>query len=205
MEKIILPGLLALVISAGAAESYVRVSPRDARYLELSNGQPYVPIGLNLIAPDAKSGDEAAGLQCMDDWFQKLAQSGGNYVRIWIGSSFFDVEHERSGVYDAARAKRIAAVLALAKRYGIMIISDLAYAHFRAWKVCHYGYPFTYCFGCIAKFGDHVSMTGKVSMRKIKPSDRHASIYHLLHDFLCAGCRTNCADYLGFVTRKFHD
>jgi hypothetical protein len=36
-----------------AAEAFVRVSPRDARYLELSDGRPYIPIGLNLIAPDA--------------------------------------------------------------------------------------------------------------------------------------------------------
>ena len=85
------------------------------------------------------------------------------------------------------------------------LISDLAYAHFRAWKVCHYGYPFTYCFGCIAKFGDHFGMAGKVSMRKIKPGDRHASLYHLFHDLLCTGCRTYCADYLRFVTGKFHD
>ena len=130
MKKIIMGGLLALAVSAAAAENFVRVSPRDARYLELSNGRPYVPIGLNLIAPDAKPGDEAAGLQCMDDWFQKLSQNGGNYVRIWISSSFFDVEHERSGVYDAARAKRIAAVLALAKRYGIR--TKLCIEYFRS-------------------------------------------------------------------------
>src|SRR5262249_47471885 len=32
--------------------AFVRVSPRDARYFELSNGHGYVPIGLNMIAPD---------------------------------------------------------------------------------------------------------------------------------------------------------
>ena len=31
--------------------TYVRVSPRDARYLETHDGRPYIPIGLNMIYP----------------------------------------------------------------------------------------------------------------------------------------------------------
>ena len=38
--------------TADDLKSFVRVSPRDNRYFELSNGHSYVPIGLNLIAPD---------------------------------------------------------------------------------------------------------------------------------------------------------
>ena len=113
-----------------AADSFVRVSPRDARYLELSNGQPYVPIGLNMVHPDARESDAAAGLRCMETWFQQLSTNGGNYVRIWISSGFFDVEHERSGVYDEAQAKRIEATLALAKQYGIR--AKLCLEHFRS-------------------------------------------------------------------------
>lgn len=29
-------------------DACVRVSPRDHRYLELSSGRPYVPVGINL-------------------------------------------------------------------------------------------------------------------------------------------------------------
>lgn len=130
MNKLLVYGWLALVMAAGATESFVRVSPRDARYLELSNGQPYVPIGLNMVGPDAKSSDETGGLCCMEMWFQKLSSNGGNYVRIWISNSFFDVEHERSGVYDEAQAKRIEAVLELAKKYGIRV--KLCLEHFRS-------------------------------------------------------------------------
>ena len=44
--------LLALLLPANAfTREYVRVSPRDPGYLELSSGRPYIPIGLNLIAP----------------------------------------------------------------------------------------------------------------------------------------------------------
>jgi hypothetical protein len=37
-----------------AAESFVRVSRRDPRCLELDDGSPYIPIGLNLIAPPGR-------------------------------------------------------------------------------------------------------------------------------------------------------
>lgn len=130
MKTLMLCGLLVLTVSAAAGEAFVRVSPRDARYLELSNGQPYIPIGLNMVGPDAKSSDEAGGLRCMETWFQKLSTNGANYVRIWISNGFFDVEHERSGVYDEAQARRIEAVLALAKHYGIRV--KLCLEHFRS-------------------------------------------------------------------------
>lgn len=72
--------LLASVLCAqppsGDLQHFVRVSPRDVRYFELDNGAPYIPIGLNLIAPP--KGDPAL----MDEWFGKLAAQGGNYVRI---------------------------------------------------------------------------------------------------------------------------
>ncbi len=77
-------------------EAHVRVSPRDPRYFELSDGRPYVPIGLNLIAPGAADPD---GLSVMDGWMQQLAANGGNFIRVWLSPPFWDVEHERSGPF----------------------------------------------------------------------------------------------------------
>ena len=45
------------------SSAFVRVSPRDRRYLELSDGSPFIPIGLNLITPP-----ERGGLQVYQDW-----------------------------------------------------------------------------------------------------------------------------------------
>jgi len=95
--------------------AHVRVSPRDPRYFELTDGEPYIPIGLNMIGPPGN------GLEGMEEWFKKLSAQGGNYVRIWLSNPFFDVEHERSGVFDEERAKRIDALLTLAKKYGIRL------------------------------------------------------------------------------------
>ena len=98
--------LAVLLLSVGdvsrGEEAFVRVSPRDSRYFELSDGRPYVPIGLNTIAPPRDG-----GLDGMEAWFARLSAGGGNYVRIWLGHQFFDVEHARSGQYDPKQAERI--------------------------------------------------------------------------------------------------
>ncbi len=123
--------LLSLaVVAAAAAEAapraFVRVSPRDARYLELSDGRPYVPVGLNLIAPNTR---DSEGLARMDEWIGQLAANGGNFVRVWLSSPFWDVEHEKSGVYDEAKAARIDQLLRMAARRGVRV--KLTLEHFR--------------------------------------------------------------------------
>ncbi len=111
-------------------KAFVRVSVRDSRYFELSNGRPYIPIGLNMIAPDRAFGPgETNGLRRMDDWFTKLAADGGNFGRVWLSSDFWDVEHEHSGQYDEAKARRIDALLELARQHGIRL--KLTLEHFR--------------------------------------------------------------------------
>ena len=121
-------GVLAATGAGGEGEKerrmFVRVSPRDGRYFELSGGRPYVPIGLNLIQPDSH------GMARMAEWLGKLAANRGNYCRIWLSSGFFDVEHARSGVYDGDRAKRIDELLSLARRHGVRL--KLCIEHFRS-------------------------------------------------------------------------
>jgi hypothetical protein len=102
------------------AEQFVRVSPRDAQYLELSDGRPFIPIGLNLCWPPDRS-NEQQSLAAMDRWLERLAANGGNMARVWLGRSFFDVEHAKSGNYDEEKAKRIDALLDLARKHGIRL------------------------------------------------------------------------------------
>jgi hypothetical protein len=108
-------------------QCFVQVSQQDPRYFELSNGRPYLPIGLNMIAPWGR--DEADALSRMDQWMKQLSENGGNYIRLWLSHDFFDVEHERCGLYDEAKARRIDAVLAMARKYRIRVKMTLE--HFR--------------------------------------------------------------------------
>ncbi|RPJ80483.1 MAG: hypothetical protein EHM18_18435, partial [Acidobacteria bacterium] len=111
----------------GSNAPFVRISPRDARYFELSDGRPFIPIGLNMIAPP--SADEKQGLEQMEKWMQALHENGGNFFRIWLSHRFFDVEHEKSGVYDPAIAKRLDQVLDMAARHELRL--KLTLEHFR--------------------------------------------------------------------------
>lgn len=105
---------LSLTISA-PDPAFVAVSPIDHRYLALSDGRPYIPIGLNLIGPPG--GDWPTMLR----WLDALSANHGNYIRIWAGREYFDVEHERSGQYDPAKADRIADLLKEAGERGMRV------------------------------------------------------------------------------------
>ena len=128
----VLTVMLLLSLDARAAEpaagtAFVRVSPRDARYFELTDGSAYIPIGLNMIGP-GRSGTED-GLRVMDHWMQKLAENGGNYIRVWLSNDFWDIEHQKAGEYDAEKAKRIDAMFELARRHGVRVKCTIE--HFR--------------------------------------------------------------------------
>jgi hypothetical protein len=118
--------LIAPVLAAADNRPFVRVSPRDPRYFELSDGQPYIPIGLNMIAPP---GNGERGMAGMERWFKLLQENHANYVRIWLSNPFFDIEHERSGQYDEEKAKRIDWLFDLARQHDIRL--KLCLEHFR--------------------------------------------------------------------------
>jgi hypothetical protein len=91
-----------------------------------------VAIGLNLaVSPTGvKLGISRPGeLPDYQRWFRKLSENGGNYARVWLSSGTFDVEHARSGEYEAERAQRIDRLLELARRHGIRL--KLCLEHFR--------------------------------------------------------------------------
>lgn len=108
-------GLDSTPASAEEKLPFVRVSPRDFRYFETTDGATYIPNGLNMIAPPGNKWSE------MERWLDRLAENRGNFIRIWLGNQYFDVEHQRSGEYDAERAKRIDQLLAAARKRGIRL------------------------------------------------------------------------------------
>lgn len=120
--------LLGAMAAAAPGGEFIRVSRRDPRYLETSGGRPYIPVGLNLIAPE-RAQSEAEGLAGYERWLDRLAENRGNYVRLWLSSPFWAVEHAREGEYDESRAQRIARALEMCRRRGIR--AKLTLEHFR--------------------------------------------------------------------------
>ncbi len=108
-------------------QGFVRVSPRNRRYFELTDGTPFIPIGLNIVQAPAQDPDRA--MNTMEDRLSQLSANRGNLVRVWLSSEFWDVEHDRSGEYDAARAARIDKLLELCRKYRLRVKFTLE--HFR--------------------------------------------------------------------------
>ncbi len=66
----------------------------------------------------------------MEQWLDKLAANHGNFIRIWLSSPAWDVEHAKSGQFDPDRAKLISAILAAARKRGVRV--KLTLEHFRS-------------------------------------------------------------------------
>jgi hypothetical protein len=129
----ILPLLLlaaACLAAQSPDEAYVRVSPRNHHYLELTDGSPYIPNGLNMISPPFTRAGEDEALRGLDEWLTNLSENGGNYIRVWISNPFWAVEHDKAGVYDESRAKRIDRMLEMCRKHHIRV--KLTMEHFRS-------------------------------------------------------------------------
>ena len=114
-----------LMSSAGALQAaepkgFVRTSARDPRYLELDDGRPFIPIGLN-ICFERYATAEAEVLGKMDERFRNLAAQGGNFARIWAGVSFWNPDAPRGGAIDPVRVRRLDLLIASARRHGIRL------------------------------------------------------------------------------------
>ncbi|MCC6642236.1 MAG: DUF5060 domain-containing protein, partial [Deltaproteobacteria bacterium] len=104
---------------APGRHGFVRVSPRDARYLRFDDGAPYVAIGENTAWYDGR------GTYAYDDWFAKLAAAGANYARIWMPGWAFGLEWDAAlGDYSIRldRAWQLDRVLEAAERHGIYVM-----------------------------------------------------------------------------------
>lgn len=69
-----------------AGRGVLRVSPHDHRYLAFEDGSPYLAIGENMAWYDGR------GTFAYDQWLERLAASGGNYIRVWMPSWAFGLE-----------------------------------------------------------------------------------------------------------------
>lgn len=131
--------LTSSALRSAETKTYVRVSSKNPNYFELTDGTPYIPIGVNLCILREKNAqgeierirtNTERGLEKMEFYFKKLAENGGNYARIWLSSDFYEVEHDKIGVYDPKILDRIAVTLDMAKKYNVRL--KFCMEHFRS-------------------------------------------------------------------------
>lgn len=99
-------------------DSFVRVSAKNPRYFETTDGRLWIPIMINFIVPN---GEEGEVFKKIELYFKHFSENGGNAMRIWISSPFLEIEDMKVGEYNQTKFTRIDSVLSLAKKYDIRI------------------------------------------------------------------------------------
>ena len=109
---------------------YIKVSPANPSYFAFSDGTPYIPVGINLINPSGRfmENPDSAFIE-IEQWMKNLSENGGNYIRIWLSQSFWDIETE-AGKYSEEKAQRIDRFIELARKYHLKI--KITFEHFRS-------------------------------------------------------------------------
>lgn len=132
----VLAGLLLLIFlitscktqNSKKEEGYIRVSSKNPYYFTYDNGDPYIPVGMNMCFERFEK-DEKKVFDLYEERFRKLSDNGGNFVRIWLSHPFFEIEHTKPFEYDERATQRIDYILRLAKKYGIKV--KFCVEHFR--------------------------------------------------------------------------
>ena len=110
---------------------YITVSNKNPNYFSFTDGTAYIPVGINMINPSGRYGNNPdSAFYEIEQWMKNLAANGGNYVRIWLSQSFWDVEEDEAGRYDEKKAARIDRFIEMARKYHLRIKMTLE--HFRS-------------------------------------------------------------------------
>ena len=114
------------------ANSYVNVSKKDPRYFALDNGECFFPIAINIVRPDsfpAASGTEfgrtnredTMGLKQYEWFFKQFSKNGGNFVRLWLATPYFNVETDDPSEFNYLQFTKLDEMVKLAKKYSIRL------------------------------------------------------------------------------------
>ena len=106
---------LPFPVAAGEADGFIRVSPRDKRYLEFPSGRPYFPIGVNLLGQE---------LGLYRHFLDALSAHGGNFIRIWLSPKTLGFELE-PGRYAQDRSAQLDALFDLCRERGVYVMACL--------------------------------------------------------------------------------
>ena len=121
---------LGVILANAQSKRFIKVSGDNPAYFSYSDGSAYIPVGINMINPSGRYADNPdSAFQEIGEWMKNLATNGGNYVRVWLSQSFWDIE-EKAGVYDEKKAARIDKFIQMARENHLHIKMTLE--HFRS-------------------------------------------------------------------------
>jgi hypothetical protein len=134
-EKLLSPEMLVKVADS-KDKGFVRVSPKDSRYFEFSNGEIFFPLGINIHTPkdnryEQRMKDDKIfdlGASSYEKYFKAMSRNGLNSCEIWMASWSMGIEWTNMsqnyyglGRYNLAHAAQLDAVMESARENGIYI------------------------------------------------------------------------------------
>jgi hypothetical protein len=119
------------IILKPGSHGFVEVSSENPAYFQFSDRTPYIPVGINMINPSGKyhSQPDSAMME-IERWMKNLSDNGGNYVRIWLSESFWDMEDKQAGQYSEDKISRIDRFIEMARENHLRI--KITLEHFRS-------------------------------------------------------------------------
>jgi len=135
IEKLVSPEIELNVLKS-KNKGFVKVSPKDTRYFEFSNGEIFFPIGINIHTPkdnryEQRMKDDKIfdlGATSYERYFKAMKKNGLNSCEIWMASWSMGIEWTSKsqnyyglGRYNMANATQLDAVLESAKKNNIYI------------------------------------------------------------------------------------
>ena len=117
--------------ASSSTSNYIQVSKANPAYFQFSDGKPYVPVGINMIHASERYHDNPdSAFYEIERWMKTLSENGGNYIRVWLSQSFWDIEDQQAGKYSEEKAQRIDRFIEMARKYNLRI--KLTLEHFRS-------------------------------------------------------------------------
>ena len=117
--------LAALAAMPALAARNLEQSKIDSRYFADAQGRTFVPVGCNICFPRMYvEGSAESRAECEErflGWLRKFAANGGNFTRLWLGHSFFEIMPEKAGGYDPVAEATLKRTVALCEELGIKL------------------------------------------------------------------------------------
>ncbi len=113
------------------SHGFIEVSRENPACFQFSDGSTYIPIGINMINPSGKyHNNPDSAMMEIGRWMKNLSACEGNYVRIWLSESFWDMEDKQAGKYSEEKIKRIDRFIEMARENHLRI--KITLEHFRS-------------------------------------------------------------------------
>ena len=98
----------------------IAISPVDSRYFADGGGKTWIPVGCN-ICFDRNAVSSAKTRERYGGWMARFAESGGNFMRVWLSTPFLDVMPDKAGEFSEEATENLKWLVGRAEDLGLKL------------------------------------------------------------------------------------